>query len=124
MRGHERSKWGKMQSSRPKAPTREDADGAVRMAYSVLQFAVDAEAWVISLTLAVLFRFDFVADKISWFDLGILAVLAVVLQAGLGWFFALYRGRHQQGAFHEAQTLLGTVVTVGVLLLLTNVLLL
>lgn len=122
MRGHERSKWGKMQSSTPKAPVRDDADGAVRMAYRVLQFAVDAEAWVIALTLAVLFRFDFVSDRISWLDLGILAVLAVALQAGLGWFFALYRGRHQQGTFHEAQTLLGTVVAVAVFLLLTNIL--
>lgn len=123
-RGHERSKWGKMQSNTSKPQRRDDADGAVRIAHRVLQFAVDAEAWVIALTLAVLFRFDFVADRISWLDLGILAVLAVVFQAGLGWFFALYRGRHQQGAFHEAQTLLGTVLAVAIILLLTNVFLL
>ena len=66
-----------MQSNKPKAPTRGDGGGAVRLAYRVLQFSVDAEAWVIALTLAVLFRYDFAADKISWLDLGVLAVLAV-----------------------------------------------
>lgn len=108
----------------PKTRKREEPDGAVRLAQRVLQFSVDAEAWVIAITLAVLFRFDFVAGKISWFDLGILALVAVVLQAGIGWFLALYRGRHQQGAFHEAQTLLGTVALVAIALLAINIFLL
>lgn len=113
-----------MQSNKPKAPARAEPDGAVRLASRVLQFSVDAEAWVIALTLAVLFRFDFAADKIDWLDLGILAVLAVLFQGCVGWFFALYRGRHQQGAFHEVQTLLGSVAIVALLLLVINVFLL
>lgn len=116
--------WGKMQSKILKALRRDDSEGAVRLAYRVLQFSVDAEAWVIALSLAVLFRFDFVAGKIDWLDLGVLAVLAIVFQAVIGWSFALYRGRHQQGAFHEAQTLLGTVVLVALGLLIVNVFLL
>lgn len=116
--------WGKMQSKMAKAFSREDSEGTVRVAYRVLQFSVDAEAWVIAITLAVLFRYDFMAVKIAWFDLGILAVIAIIAQAIVGWCLALYRGRHQQAAFHEAQTLLGTVVIVASVLLGVNAFLL
>jgi dTDP-glucose 4,6-dehydratase len=88
----------------------------------VLQYSVDAEAWVIAVTTAVLFRFDFVAERVNWLSLGTVALLAVVLQAAFGWAFALYRGRHQHGAFHEAQTLLATVVSVAALLFGTSIL--
>lgn len=91
-----------------------------RFAYRVLQYAVDAEAWVIAVTFAALFRFDYVASRVDWFSAGVIVVLAVTLQAVLGWFFALYRGRHQQGAFHEAQTLLLTVVSVAGILFIVN----
>lgn len=87
--------------------------GATRWAYRVLQYTVDAEAWLIALTVAVLFRFDFAAGRVNWFSLGMLAVLAIVLQAAAGWGWALYRGKHHQGAFHEAQTLLATVASVA-----------
>lgn len=91
-----------------------------RWAYRVLQYAVDAEAWIIAVTVAVLFRFDFVTGRVNWFAVGILAVLAIGLQALFGWFLALYRGRHQQGAFHEAQTLLATAVAVAATLFSVN----
>lgn len=94
---------------------------AVRWAYRVLQYSVDAEAWVIAVTTAVLFRFDFVAERVNWLSLGILAILAVLLQAAFGWLLALYRGRHQHGAFHEAQTLLATVLAVASTLLVVSV---
>jgi dTDP-glucose 4,6-dehydratase len=97
-----------------------DGEGSPRWAYRVLQYAVDAEAWVISLTVAVLFRFDFETGKANWLALGILALLAVVLQAVIGWGLALYRGKHQHGAFHEAQTLLATVGSVAAVLLLVS----
>lgn len=95
-----------------------------RWAYRVLQYAVDAEAWVIAMALAVLFRYDFVAGQVNWYSLGILAILAMLLQAVIGWQLALYRGRHQHGAFHEAQTLLGTVIGVAGALFLVNYLML
>lgn len=91
-----------------------------RWAYRVLQYSVDAEAWILAIAFAVLFRYDFVADRISWMSVGILALLAIVLQALFGWTLALYRGRHQQGAFHEAQTLLATVVAVTTVLFAVN----
>lgn len=98
----------------------DEAEQATRWAYRVLQYAVDAEAWVIALTVAVLCRFDFETGKVNWFAVGVLAILAVVLQAVAGWGLALYRGRHQQGAFHEAQTLLATVVSVAAGLFLVS----
>jgi dTDP-glucose 4,6-dehydratase len=106
---------GSHAQSRPKNGGR-----AERWASRVLQYSVDAEAWVIAVTFAVLFRFDFVADRVNWLSVGVLAVLAMLLQAAVGWFLFLYRGRHQHGAFHEAQTLLGTVVVVATLLFAVN----
>lgn len=99
-------------------------ENAVQLASRVLQYAVDAEAWVIAITFAVLFRFDYIAGRVDWFSVGILALLAVLFQAIIGWIFALYRGRHQQGAFHEAQTLLTTVFAVALLLFVVNFVLL
>lgn len=95
-----------------------------RWASRVLQYAVDAEAWVIALSFAVLFRFDFIAGKVDWASVGILTVVAIVAQAIFGWILALYRGRHQHGAFHEAQTLLATGVAVAATLFVVNFLLL
>lgn len=108
-----------MSTSKSRANAGEDA---VQWAYKVLQYSVDAEAWVIALTTAVLFRFDFVAERVNWLSLGILVILAVVLQACFGWLLALYRGRHQHGAFHEAQTLLATVLAVASAVFLVSVL--
>lgn len=90
----------------------------------ILQYSVDAEAWIIAITFAVLFRFDFVSGQINWISVGTLTLLAVVLQAVVGWMMALYRGRHQHGAFHEAQTLLSTVVIVALILFGVNLFLL
>jgi FlaA1/EpsC-like NDP-sugar epimerase len=97
-----------------------ELDRTERWAYRILQYSVDAEAWVIAIAFAVLFRFDFVTDRISWLSVGVLALTAMVLQALIGWTLALYRGRHQHGAFHEAQTLLATVVTVSAVLFAVN----
>lgn len=97
-----------------------DGGRAARWASRVLQYSVDAEAWVIAVTFAVLFRFDFVGDRVNWLSVGILATLAMVLQAAIGWGLALYRGRHQHGAFHEAQTLLATVFSVAAVLFSVN----
>ncbi|WP_457973906.1 polysaccharide biosynthesis protein [Arthrobacter sp. D1-17] len=54
--------------------------------------------------------------------MGIITLVAILMQAALGWLWALYRGRHQQGAFHEAQTLLATVLSVAGVLFLVNLL--
>ncbi|WP_309108036.1 nucleoside-diphosphate sugar epimerase/dehydratase [Arthrobacter sp.] len=97
-----------------------EGDRTARWASRVLQYSVDAEAWVIAVVFAVLFRYDFVADRVNWLSVGILSILAMLLQAVVGWAFALYRGRHRHGAFHEAQTLLGTVVVVATLLFGVN----
>lgn len=101
-----------------------DGGRADRWAHRVLQYAVDAEAWVIAIVFAVLFRFDFVVGRVNWLSVGILAVLAMGMQCIVGWLLALYRGRHQHGAFHEAQTLLATVLTVSGALFVVNLFLL
>lgn len=110
-----------MGSLKEAARSQSSAGFAERWAYRILQYAVDAEAWVISIAFAVLFRFDFVAGQVNWLSVGILVLLAILLQAVCGWLWSLYRGRHQYGAFHEAQTLLLTVVTVASILFVLNV---
>jgi dTDP-glucose 4,6-dehydratase len=109
-----------MRSVAAKSVERRDSEKASRFAYRVLQYAVDAEAWVIALIFAVLFRFDYDSGRVDWFAVGVIALLAVVLQAAVGWVFGLYRGRHQLGAFHEAQTLLVTVMAVAGILFAFN----
>jgi FlaA1/EpsC-like NDP-sugar epimerase len=109
-----------MRSRTTKPDEREGGEKAARFAYRVLQYAVDAEAWVIAVTSAVLFRFDYDSGRVDWYSVGVIALLAVVLQGILGWIFGLYRGRHQQGAFHEAQTLMATVITVAGVLFVCN----
>ncbi|WP_258803103.1 nucleoside-diphosphate sugar epimerase/dehydratase [Pseudarthrobacter sp. NS4] len=102
------------------APVQSTGDRAERWASRLLQYAVDAEAWLIALTFAVLFRFDFVASQVNWWSLGALTIAAIALQAIVGWLLALYRGRHQHAAFHEAQTLLATLLIVAAALFLIN----
>lgn len=101
-----------------------DNGRASRWASRVLQYSIDAELWVLAVAFAVLFRFDFVVERVNWLSVGILAVLAIILQAVVGWAFGLYRGRHQHGAFDEAQTLLFTGVTVASVLFGVNLFLL
>jgi dTDP-glucose 4,6-dehydratase len=91
-----------------------------RWASRIVQYSIDAEVWVLAVVFAVLFRFDFVAERVNWVSVGVLAVLAIILQAVVGWALGLYRGRHQHGAFDEAQTLLSTVVTVASGLFVVN----
>lgn len=99
---------------------RTDQGRAARWAARIIQYSIDAEIWLFAITFAVLFRFDFAPERVNWFSVGILAVMAIVLQGAVGWSVALYRGRHQYGAFDEAQTLLATVVTVAAALFVVN----
>lgn len=99
---------------------RVDDGRAARWAGRVVQFSIDAEIWLLAISFAVLFRFDFAAERVNWYSVGILAVLAIVLQGAVGWALALYRGRHQHGAFDEAQTLFATVATVASALFIVN----
>jgi FlaA1/EpsC-like NDP-sugar epimerase len=97
-----------------------DPQRAVRWAYLVLQFVIDAEAWLIAISFAALFRYDFSGASVNWLAVAVLILLAIALQAALGWVLALYRGRHQHGAFHEAQTLFATVVAVAAVIFAVN----
>lgn len=106
--------------STDEARTRAGDNRAAQWASRVLQYSIDAEVWILAVAFAVLFRFDFEAERVNWLAVGILSMLAVILQAAVGWSLALYRGRHQHGAFDEAQTLLFTAVTVAAVLFGAN----
>lgn len=112
-----------MQAGRQTVDRRGESDRAVRWAHIVLQFSIDAEAWLIAIAFAALARFDFSGGRVNWLAVGITILLAILLQAVFGWIFALYRGRHHHGAFHQAQTLFVTVATVGAAIFALNLLL-
>ena len=79
------------------------------------QYALDAIAWVLAIVLAVIFRWDFDFDSISWRPLAILCLAAAIMQLPAGWLLYLYRGRHPYGSFAEVRALLFAVFLVAII---------
>lgn len=78
------------------------------------QYAFDAIAWGLAIVLAVIFRWDFDFDSISWRPLAILCLMAAIIQLPAGWVMYLYRGRHPYGSFAEVRALLFAVIIVAI----------
>lgn len=79
------------------------------------QYAFDAVAWVVAVAFALVLRYDFNLELISWRWAGLLCLVTLVVQLAAGWLLYLYRGRHPYGSFAEVQALFFVVVIVGVL---------
>lgn len=77
---------------------------------------VDGVAWAFGIIAAVGLRFEFTMTGTAWLATIILAVLAFGMQIGLGYVFALYRGRHPYGSFDEVR-LLGVMVLLQAMVL-------
>ena len=82
--------------------------------YLPLQLAYDCGAWVVALLFAVVLRFDFNFNLVTWRPLLLVCVGAMVFQLAFGWIFFLYRGRHPYGSFAEVVTLLASVVATAI----------
>lgn len=80
------------------------------------QFLLDAAAWGIALTGALLLRYEFEWAHIDWVWLAGLVVATAVSQLAIGWLYYLYRGRYTYGTFEEVRALTVVVVAVGLLL--------
>ncbi len=81
------------------------------------QFLFDSAAWVIALTFAAIFRYEFALQNVNVTSITLLSIAAVVLQFSLGrWAFNLYRGRFRIGSFHEVQALAWTVAVTAVVI--------
>lgn len=82
----------------------------------VLAAVVDALAWFVGVVAAVVLRFEFEMTLPMWGSTLALAAIAAAIQIGLGFQFALYRGRNTYGSFEEVRTL-GLFVTFEALFL-------
>ena len=78
---------------------------------------VDGAAWGIGVLLAVALRFEFRMEAKGWLATLTLALIMAVLQVGIGYATALYRGRYTYGSFDEVR--LVAVIVVGEALLLS-----
>src|SRR5688572_4268973 len=84
----------------------------------VTSWAVDAVAWSIGLTLAVLARYEFAVGGAPLVGTGAMVILAIGLHTMLGHMYFLYRGRYAFGSFEEVRAVTGTVlVCVAVMVL-------
>ena len=90
----------------------------------IFQAGWDMGAWVISMTLAVTFRFDFNPSEQSLSRAALFGLGLAVLQIIVGSFLQLYRGRYRVASFDEvsgvalAALMVGSIGT-AVLLVLT-----
>ncbi len=69
----------------------------------------DALAWPLALTYSTWLRYEFTLSKVDRTDLVVLALLAAVVQVGLGRWQGLYTGRWRFGSFEEVANLVAAV---------------
>ena len=82
------------------------------------QFGIDTASWAIAVVGALLLRYDFAIENITWpSTLGLIAVLAIVYLLW-GWPLRLFQRRYAYGSFEEVRAVglatLGTAITVAV----------
>ena len=80
------------------------------------QYMLDALSWAVAIVLAVLLRYDFALDRVTWFSTLMVCLAAAALQLGAGYLFYLYRGRHPYGSFAEVRALSLVVLVTTVVL--------
>lgn len=85
---------------------------------SFLQINIDCSIWLVVMVVAVILRFEFAFDSISWPSTVLLGVGAGVLHAVVGYFFGLYSGRFQYGSFSEVRSLAISLAVEAVILTL------
>ncbi|HEY3722154.1 MAG TPA: nucleoside-diphosphate sugar epimerase/dehydratase [Acidimicrobiia bacterium] len=86
----------------------------------LLRVLVDCGVWVVALYAASLLRLDFDPARLDGFEIAILLPVAWGLQAGLGWYYGLYRGRWINGSFDEVAALGRTVFATTAILLVVD----
>lgn len=77
-----------------------------------LLFGLDALAWVLGITAALLLRLDFDVANNLWQWAAVVVGATILLQLVGGWLFWLYRNRYAVGSFDEVRALVFTVTAV------------
>src|SRR5664279_2765351 len=88
----------------------------------LLRVLVDCGVWVLALYAASLLRLDFDPARLDGFQIATLLPVAWALQAGMGWYYGLYRGRWINGSFDEVAALGRTVFATTTVLLVIDLL--
>ena len=77
----------------------------LRTSKRLARMSADCLVWVVALYVAALMRLDFNVTRVHSFDLAILFIPAIMLQAATGYWTGLYRGWWINGSFEEVAAL-------------------
>jgi FlaA1/EpsC-like NDP-sugar epimerase len=86
----------------------------------VVQFLVDAAAWQLGITVAVLTRYELRVEPAKLLAAVATAALAAALHAAVGHACLLYRGRYRYGGMDEVRAVAGTVAAAAAVLLVAD----
>ena len=86
------------------------------------QYMLDSLAWIVSIVLALVLRYELTVEQISPGGLAVFCGVAVLTQLIVGYSFALYRGRYSFGSFHEMRLLAVVTLIVSAILVLASAL--
>ncbi len=85
------------------------------------QYLLDALAWIVSIILALILRYELTDDVMNIEGLLVYCLAAIITQGIVGFGFALYKGRYSFGSFHEVKLLVLVTVVVTAILVLVSV---
>lgn len=85
-----------------------------------LQAVLDGLAWAVAVVAATRRPPSFSVDRVAWLDVGVLAVVTVVLALTIGTAAGLYASRWQFGSFEEVLALVPTVALTALAVVLAN----
>lgn len=75
---------------------------------------LDVACWFLAATILVAARYDFTLNRVTWWQVGLYAVTAALLQLAVGYGVRLYRGAARVGSFNEAVLVTKVVGVIGV----------
>jgi FlaA1/EpsC-like NDP-sugar epimerase len=90
--------------------------GVARKRARALAAAIDVCAWIISILLAALLRYELDPSAVAWGSTIVLGLIAGALQVAFGYSWGLYRGRYAYGSFDEVRVLAAGVTAETLLL--------
>jgi FlaA1/EpsC-like NDP-sugar epimerase len=88
----------------------------------LLRVIVDCGVWFLALYAASLLRLDFDFARMNGFQIALLLPVAWAVQAIMGYYYGLYRGRWINGSFDEVAALGRTVLATTVVMLVIDLL--
>lgn len=77
------------------------------------QVALDALSWLVAVVFAVLLRYDFSLETVTWGAVWLVATATMLVGGALGYVTGLYRRRFVPGSFAEVRTIMAVVLSTG-----------